>query len=229
MRTRAIPAGAATGDSKTQNDRFKESFESWLWGSIIAATVIHFMAFQFWPTRTVGDVSYTAEELLMIELPPEIEIPPPPEAITRPATPVIATAQIDDDVTIALTTFADNPVSELPPPPVSEGGPDLSAAPAFTPMTVKPEIINLAEIQRALMILYPPNLRATGVGGKVVVWFFISTDGRVLDRRIFASSGYRGLDDAALEVADVFRFSPALNRDKRIQVWIQFPIVFEVQ
>ena len=37
----------------------------------------------------------------MIELPPEIEIPPPPEAISRPATPVMATADIDDDITIA--------------------------------------------------------------------------------------------------------------------------------
>ncbi len=37
------------------------------------------------------------------------------------------------------------------------------------------------------------------------------------------------LDDAALKVADVYRFTPALNRDQRVQVWIQLPITFQVQ
>jgi hypothetical protein len=31
----------------TENDRFKRSFGSWFWGSMIAATVLHFMLFQF--------------------------------------------------------------------------------------------------------------------------------------------------------------------------------------
>ena len=52
----------------------------------------------------------------LIELPPEIEIPPPPEAISRPATPVMVLTDIDDDITIAPTTFADSPVDVLPPP-----------------------------------------------------------------------------------------------------------------
>ena len=101
MNAKALPARAQIDNSETENDRFKRSFGSWLWGSMIAATVLHFMLFQFWPTQTVPDVSFTAEELKIIELPPEIEIPPPPEAISRPATPVMATADIDDDITIA--------------------------------------------------------------------------------------------------------------------------------
>ena len=229
MNARAIPARGEIDHSETQNERFKDSFQSWLWGSMIAATVLHFMLFQFWPTLTVEDVSFTAEELTMVELPPEIEIPPPPEAIARPATPVMATAAIDQDITIAPTTFADNPVADLPPPPIADEGPDLSAAPVFTPMTVRPEIINLDEILQVLSRLYPSSLRHVGIGGTVEVWFFISEEGRVLDRRVSRSSGYGQLDDAALQVADVFRFTPALNRDKVVPVWIQFPITFEVQ
>ena len=30
------------------------------------------------------------------------------------------------------------------------------------------------------------------------------------------------------QVADVFRFSPALNWDQRVQVWIEVPITFQV-
>ena len=228
MNAQAIPAEAAADRLETENDRFKRSFGSWFWGSMIAATVVHFMVFQFWPTQTAEDVSFTAEELEMIELPPEIEIPPPPEAISRPATPVMATADIDDDITIAPTTFADNPIEDLPPPPTDDGGTDISAAPVFTPMTVRPEIRNRPEVEAALMREYPPILRDAGIGGTVVVWFFITEEGVVQDKRVSQTSGQLQFDEAALKVADVFRFSPALNRDQRVQVWIEVPITFQV-
>ena len=229
MNAQAIPAQAVTDRLETENDRFKRSFGSWFWGSMIAATVVHFMLFQFWPTLTAEDVSFTAEELEMIELPPEIEIPPPPEAISRPATPVMATADIDDDITIAPTTFEENPIEDLPPPPTDDGAVDIAAAPVFTPMTVRPEIRNRREIQLALMREYPPILRDAGIGGTVVVWFFISEEGVVQDRRVSRTSGQVQFDNAALEVASVIRFTPALNRDQRVAVWIELPITFEVQ
>jgi len=230
MNAKAIPAEAGAINLETENDRFKRSFGSWFWGSMITATVFHFMLFQFWPTQTAEDVSFTAEEVELIELPPEIEIPPPPEAISRPATPVMALTEIDDDVTIAPTTFEDNPVEDLPPPPTNDDqGADLSAAPVFTPMTVSPEILNRNEVQQALVRLYPSILRDAGIGGSVTVWFFISETGQVLDRRVSESSGQLTLDEAALDVADVFRFSPALNREEIVQVWIQLPITFQVQ
>ena len=229
MNAKAIPAEAAAIRLETENDRFKRSFGSWFWGSMITATVFHFMLFQFFPTRTAADVSFTAEELEMIELPPEIEIPPPPEAISRPATPVMALTDIDEDITIAPPTFADNPVDDLPPPPTNDGAVDLSSNPVFTPMTVSPEILNRSEVQAALIREYPTILRDSGIGGQVVVWFFISTQGLVLDRRVSQSSGQLPLDEAALRVADVFRFSPALNREDIVEVWIQLPITFQVQ
>ena len=106
---------------------------------------------------------------------------------------------------------------------------DLSAAPVFTPMTLRPEIRNRSEVQAALVREYPALLRDAGIGGRVLVWFFISEDGVVLDTRVSESSGHLPLDEAALQVADVFRFSPALNREQIVQVWIQLPITFQVQ
>ena len=214
---------------KTENDQFKKSFGSLFWGSMIAATVFHFMLFQFWPTQTTANVSFAAEELKMIDLLPEIEIPPPPEAISRPATPVEALTDIDDDITIAPTTFEDNPIEALPPLPTNDGEADLSASPVFTPWTVQPEIKNRREVKAALMKEYPSILRNAGIGGEVVVWFVISEEGIVLERRVSQSSGHTLLDEAALQVADVFRFSPALNREHVVKVWIQLPIAFHVQ
>ncbi|MDH5591070.1 MAG: TonB family protein [Gemmatimonadota bacterium] len=226
MNAQAVPAGADVNG--TANDQFKQSFSSWFWGSMIAATAIHFMIFAFWPELETEDFSFTSEELEAIELPPEIEIPPPPQQISRPATPVIAAAEINEDITIAPTTFEDNPVENLPPPP-EDAGQDLSAAPTFTPFTVAPDIRNRGDVIRAMEREYPPLLRDAGIGGQVKVYFFIDENGVVRDRRIDQSSGHQALDDAALKVAEVYQFTPAMNRDKKVPVWVSFAITFQVR
>ncbi|HEU5210409.1 MAG TPA: TonB family protein [Longimicrobiales bacterium] len=210
----------------TANDRFKSGFGNWFWGSLLAAAVLHFMMFAFWPEMSTADVSFTTEELEAIELPPEVEIPPPPEQIARPATPVVSDAVIDEDITIAETTFEDNPIENLPPPPTASANEDISAAPRFTPFTVRPELRNRADIARALERNYPPLLRDAGIGGETLVWFFIDENGRVQKTQINKSSGYDALDQAALTVAEQMQFSPALNRDKKVPVWVAIPIVF---
>ena len=211
--------------TESANDRFKSSFSSWFWGSMITATVLHFVFFAFLDFGEPDDVSFSMEEIEMIDIPPEVEIPPPPEAIARPATPVVTTATIDEDITIAPVTFDENPVENLPPPP-DEVETDISAAPVFTPYTVRPDLINRDEVGRALEREYPPLLRDAGIGGQVNVWFFIDETGVVQNARVETSSGHQALDEAALRVANISRFSPALNRDKAVPVWIQLPITF---
>ena len=223
--TEAVPALEV---QETANDRLKRSFSSWFWGSMIAATVFHFALFAFWPELTAADFSFDSEELEAIELPPEIEIPPPPQQIARPATPVMASADIDEDITIAPTTFEDNPVEDLPPPP-EEAVVDISAAPTFTPFTVAPDILNRVEVIRAMEREYPPLLRDAGIGGTVQVFFFIDEEGVVQQFQVNVTSGHQALDDAALAVAGVYQFSPALNRDKRVPVWVSFGITFQVR
>jgi protein TonB len=230
MNAKAVPTSSIEASYETANDRFKRSFGNWFWGSMIAATFVHFLVFQLWPEMVAADVSYEAEELTAIELPPEVEIPPPPERIARPATPVISDVQIDEDITIAPTTFEENPVEDLPPPPTTTAAEtDIAAAPTFTPFTVRPELTNTSEVQRALEREYPPLLRDAGIGGSPVVWFFIDESGNVQDTRLNKSSGHQQLDDAALKVADLMRFTPALNRDKKVPVWVSLPITFQVR
>lgn len=222
-----MPAEAGAGGTLlTANDRFKRSFGTWFWGSMIVATVGHFALFAFFPEMTAEDVSINTDQLEAIELPPEIEIPPPPEAIARPATPVIAAADINEDITIAPTTFEDNPVEDLPPPPEEITTTDIAAAPTFTPYTVKPDVKNRSELSRALEREYPPLLRDAGIGGTATIWFFIDEAGAVQQIQVKESSGHTALDEAALKVADIIQFTPALNRDKRVPVWISMGINF---
>lgn len=211
--------------TESANGRFKNSFSSWFWSSMIAATMVHFGFFAYLEFAEPPDVSLNGEPPEVINLPPEVELPPQPEAIARPATPVIAPTDIETDITIAPTTFTSLSVGDLPEPP-GEVALDVSAAPMFVPHTVKPDYTNAAEVMRALEREYPPLLRDAGIGGTVQVWFFIDENGAVQNQLVQETSGHEALDAAALRVAPVFRFTPALNRDKAVPVWISLPITF---
>ncbi len=211
----------------TANDRFKKSAESFLPGAIIIAVVAHFGLFSFFPELTASDVSFGVDEFEAIELPPEVEIPPPPEQISRPAVPVVAATELEEDITIAPTTFEENPVENLPPPPSDASR--LGDQPVFTPYTVRPELKNRREASRIVERNYPKLLKDAGIGGKVTVWVFIDTNGEVQNAVVNSSSGNSALDDAALKSAREFSFTPALNRDKRVPVWVSIPITFAVK
>jgi len=114
---------------------------------------------------------------------------------------------------------------ELPPPPEAGGG-DITAAPTFTPFTIAPDIRNRRQVTEALRDNYPPNFRDAGIGATIDVWFLLDEQGVVQKALINKSSGFDEMDDAALEVAWEIEFTPALNRDKRVPVWISLPITF---
>ncbi|MCY4397864.1 MAG: M56 family metallopeptidase [Gemmatimonadetes bacterium] len=114
-------------------------------------------------------------------------------------------------------------------PGITSDGADLSSEPAFTPFTVAPDYTNASEVRRALESEYPPLLRDAGIGGTVLVWFFIDEAGTVRNSFVNESSGSEALDEAALRVAPVFKFTPALNRDRAVPVWVSLPITFTSQ
>ena len=146
---------------------------------------------------------------------------------------VTSTLLGDDDTYTKVEPSPTSPGVE-PPPIIPEQGPATpidgtqGGDPYFTPMTVRPEITNRGEVQAALIREYPSNLRDAGIGGTVVVWFYITETGQVQDGRISRSSGQQDFDQAALRVASVFRFTPATNRREPVAVWIEVPITFQV-
>ncbi|CAN5658802.1 MAG: energy transducer TonB [Gemmatimonadetes bacterium] len=210
------------------NDRLKNSFDPWLFGSIGAAVVLHFLAIVLFPQMSVADMSFRTDPIRQMEIPPEVRVPPPPEQIQRPQVPVMsANLLLDEDLTIAPVTFGENPVTALAPP-VGRGV-DVSDGPKFTPYEVKPELRDRAGFQRLLERRYPPMQREAGIGGTVVLWVYIDEQGRVQDTRVTQGSGDAQLDDAARAVMAEARFTPALNRDHHVPVWIQLPVTFQVR
>lgn len=114
---------------------------------------------------------------------------------------------------------------DLPPPPPTG---DVADAPAFVPHTASPSVRNRQDVERALIREYPDALREAGIGGTVLMHFFVSADGTLENTVIQESSGHQVLDEAAYRVAETFEFNPALNGNERVAVWVSIPIRFTI-
>jgi TonB family protein len=207
------------------NEAFKNGSQRRVAFGLIAAVTLHVAIFELFPRMSVDNLGAAVTALETIELPPEVRIPPPPEHVSRPATPKVAMIDMDEDVTIAPTTFESNPVENLPPPPKTGSPADR---PSFIPYTVAPSLQNTKEVLSYLQRVYPSQLKMAGVGGAVVLWLYIDEDGQVLRTVVAESSGYEQLDDAAQQVAGKMEWSPAMNRDKKTAVWLSQAIDFSV-
>ena len=84
----------------------------------------------------------------------------------------------------------------------------------FYKLEVKPTIVD------APAPVYPEAVRSAGIKGSAVVEALLNLDGSVMDARLLKSSGNAMLDAAAIEAALRARFTPAMQRDKSVRVWV---------
>lgn len=173
----------------------------WVRGLLLTTVGSLLVAMACWAP---GPNDVAEEEAEVVQVPPEIQVP---------GTPSKEEAELSPEI-------------EVPASPPTAAGSELSAAPTFTPYTVRPDIKNRAEVARALEREYPPLLKDASIGGTVLIWFFLDEAGRVQRLMVNESSGHKALDDAALRVGAVIEFTPAMNRDKEVPVWISLPITF---
>ena len=96
----------------------------------------------------------------------------------------------------------------------------------------RPRLQNRREVADALRRHYPADLRRAGIGGTVVLDVLVSPDGAPRTASVARSSGRTTLDQAALEVVRVARYSPGVvtlpdsEQRCRMPVWISFPLAF---
>jgi len=193
----------------------------------IVAVVLHAVLIYFVVAPRGAGFEARAEELEVIELPPEIRIPPPPEEIARPATPVIAEEPVEEDITIAETVIEENaPVPEAPPPPAAE--PEVGNTFTFTPYTVKPRCTRACDADDVTRHV-PALLRRAGVSCTLTVGIRIDTSGNVTATDMLKSSGNPGCDNAAQEWARTTKWTTAMNRDQPVVVWIAQPVTINME
>lgn len=208
------------------NDRLKRRFGDIFAYALIAATGMHFLVLQMWPPITVADWSSPPEEAVLVMPLDDIPLPAPPVPISRPALPI---AVDDVPATATIESVPWDQVKEPPPPPPPDTRASTGAREGFFPFDVAPRLANAAEFQLALLRAYPAALRDAGIGGTVVLVAHISEEGMVLEARIGEGSGHARLDEAALGLVDVMRFTPALNRDRKVAVWVSLPVDFRIR
>lgn len=152
----------------------------------------------------------------------EVNTEPIPEAEIVEAEPAEVVEREADGRHIGVGPIreAELPVLELPP------GADR---PQFVVHTVEPNLLNREEVDAVLQQEYPALLRDAGVAGTTLVHLFVDTNGRVRNQLVKTTSGHRALDEAALQVARVARFSPAQNRGTPVSLWITLPITFRAR
>ncbi|HLO94829.1 MAG TPA: energy transducer TonB [Burkholderiaceae bacterium] len=73
---------------------------------------------------------------------------------------------------------------------------------------------------------YPALLRERGIEGRVLVRVKVDEDGRAAEVLVQGASGWRLLDEAALQVAAACAYQPARRGEQRLMAWIEYPIRF---
>ena len=212
----------------------------------LMSTVMHLGVMGFLVYVTLGSgVERIEDEVTIMEITQEMEAPPPPPPppVDQPnapfqgfqtlSVPDIVPAEIPPPGEVAFRASDFTGQGVLGGNAAGNAAQDAVVAigdvPSFTPFTVAPVLRNRTEVGRALTREYPQLLRDAGVGGQCEVWIRISETGEVQDVQINNSSGHPALDQAALRVGQTMTFSPAMNRDKQVSVWVSIPITFQVQ
>ncbi len=109
-----------------------------------------------------------------------------------------------------------------PAAPVSPPAPAATAAPQPVPPRPAARFDNPKP-------WYPRMARRRGMEGRVELWVTVGTDGTVRAITVGRSSGYRLLDEAALETVRQWRFEPARLAGLPVEARLMVPIRFRLQ
>ena len=197
-----------------ENSKFKAKYGRYFITGFFLSLGFHFVLIVYSPEFSLATIRKNEESFEVVDIPPEIVIPPPPAQVAKPAVPVEAEEEPEEEITIADTT----PEANIPiAPPVEEG-------PTFTPYDTPPR-----PIKKTIKIVYPELLKKAGIEGKVILWLHLDEKGKVDKILVNISSGNAALDDAAVKAMRAARFTPALQRDTAVPVWIQYPVTFKLK
>ena len=76
--------------------------------------------------------------------------------------------------------------------------------------------------------LYPRVAKRRCCEGKVILKVFVKKDGTPGNIEVRESSGYKILDDAAVDAVIDWQFEPAQSKFGNISTWITIPIHFKL-
>jgi protein TonB len=152
----------------------------------------------------------------------------------RPSAPVVGVPKpVADEKALQETSDDQTTISGVSNLPTSSGTgdgnvtlkiedviPDINA---FVPVEVPAKPVAQSKPR------YPEIARRMEQHGTVYVKMLINLDGSVMRVVVIKSSTFPSLDTAAVEAAQNWRFSPAIQNKKPVRVWVAAPIKFELE
>jgi protein TonB len=153
---------------------------------------------------------------------------PPP----RPAVPIAsASDQVSEEETIESTELDLHQVDLPPPPPL----PESTAIRQETKLVEaeEEEVVELWKVEKApevrkkLVPEYPEIARKAGIEGKVFVYVLVGRNGKV--EQLGEITGPEVFHEAAQAAALQWEFTPAIQNDKPVRVWVSLPFTFQLK
>ncbi len=184
-------------------------------GSLVIVGLVSVFSPQYNPS------AYKLEEEVfeVVEIPDDIEIPPPPQEVEMPKVPVqieISDEASEDD-TIEDTSFD---FTDDIPMPTSDMG---SGPKVFYAFDEAPTPIYMATPK------YPEMAREAEMEGVVLVLIFVDERGNVFNVQVLRSTVPQILVDEALKAARKCRFKPGKQRQMPVKTTISVPFQFQVR
>lgn len=184
---------------------------------MIGALLLVTTAFIFLPKEFVITPYSLKKELttIMEVLPQEVNKITEPQSVERPKLPIAAQGpeEIEKSTIDPTTKFEE--ISRRP----EETALDTVL---FWKLEKKPEILKYPKP------IYPELARLAGIEGIVFVNALVDVDGKIIDAHILKSSNNAALDNAALQAVYQVVFTPAMQRDKFVRVWVSIPFHFKL-
>jgi TonB family protein len=184
--------------------------------AVVSAIAVHVLLFMFTPEIKVKPYQLREkQELVAIEIPDQIKVPPPPKEEAKPQVPVdIAPSdEANEEETIESTIFDVDAPPELPPAP--------QRGVFFTAFDTPPKVI------RQVAPEYPDIARMSELEGVVMVQIGVNEFGDVVEATVL--QGVQGLNQAAIDAVMKWKFTPAKQRDVPVPVRIVIPIRFTLR
>lgn len=211
--------------------------------TIITALGVGVIWFGLWIYKTVTYVDTsliavtTIESVMDLGPPPSIVQKPPQIEITQPKMaqpkvgipkPVADDEMIDEEVVLATKEeLAQINVSDL-----DFGNEDgivvdikelIPSSTAFIKVEVQPKAVHKTKPD------YPSLAKQAGLEGTVYIRVLLDEDGGVMDAIVFKESGANaGFEDAALNSAREWKFTPAIQNGRPIKIWVTIPFEFKL-
>ncbi len=201
---------------ETAHQKVNQRYPRCMFVSALGALALTGLGMVFSPPYVSNPYQLYEPPIRIINVQPEIFVPPPPKAISAPEMPM---QDIEaSDAAGAAETIPDMDYNPFEPPWI----PAATAAepPDFVPFDSDPVPVHAEEPE------YPDLARQAEAEGTVVIEVTIDENGRVIGARVFSSDTMEALESAALAAARKFLFEPAKQREVPVKCRIHIPFTF---